>query len=223
MWFERLRASCTFEDYNPFFKVWYIFSRRLLILGYLILSRVYNIVRANINYRSDNVCGHWTRNDYVMNDAGAELGLDNDNYWLVCTRLTGSTLAWGELRPHVLYVIRLDESENCPTMLYLTLSDGSSYWASGAGCRPRPSVENLTPLDGRFKLYMNPCHRDHVNIFFINMHNLLFRLLILFDVFGELQLIYYISKFGAPLKLLAPLWNSRHPSSETRIVTALAF
>jgi len=37
-----------------------------------------------------------------------------------------------------------------------------------------------TPLDGHFKLYINHCHRDAVNIFFINMRNSLFRLLILF-------------------------------------------
>jgi len=37
------------------------------------------------------------------------------------------------------------------------------------------------------------------------MRNSLSRLLILFDVFDELQLIYQISKFGAPFNFSAPL------------------
>jgi len=47
---------------------------------------------------------------------------------------------------------------------------------------------------------MNYCHRYPVNIYFINKRNALLRLLILFDfdVFDELQLIYYITKFGTP-------------------------
>jgi len=45
------------------------------------------------------------------------------------------------------------------------------------------------PLDGNFKLYMHHGHRDPVKIFLIIMRNLLFRLLILFDAFDELQLI----------------------------------
>jgi len=56
---------------------------------------------------------------------------------------------------------------------------------------PHPLPKIWCPLDENFKLglYMNHCHGDPVNIFFINKHNSLFRLLILFDVFDELELI----------------------------------
>jgi len=44
------------------------------------------------------------------------------------------------------------------------------------------------------------------------MRNLLFRLLILFEVFDELQLlIYKISEFGTPLNFSAAPWNSGSP------------
>jgi len=66
-----------------------------------------------------------------------------------------------------------------------------SPYATGGGTPPRPSAEKMwRPLDVKFKLYLNHCHRNPVHVFFINMRNQLFRLLILFDVFDELQFIY---------------------------------
>jgi len=51
---------------------------------------------------------------------------------------------------------------------------------------PRPPRQKFgIPLDGNFKLYMNHCHRDPVNIFYINMRNSLFIFLILFEVLDE--------------------------------------
>jgi len=74
----------------------------------------------------------------------------------------------------------------------------------GASCPPHPPTENLVPLDGNFKLYMNHCHLYPVNIFFYkHMRNALFRFLIPFDVFDELQLIYKICQLWAPLKFSA--------------------
>jgi len=57
-----------------------------------------------------------------------------------------------------------------------------------------------TLLDENFKLYMNHCHCFPAckHFILINMHNSLFRLLILFDVSDELQLIDLISLLGAP-------------------------
>jgi len=61
----------------------------------------------------------------------------------------------------------------------------------GGGLPPTPPTKNSwRALDVNFKLYMNHCHRYPVNIFVINMRNSLFRLLILFDMFEEVQLIY---------------------------------
>jgi len=45
---------------------------------------------------------------------------------------------------------------------------------------------------------MNHCHCYPVNIFITNMGNLMFRLLILFDAFNELQLIYSLLVNLAP-------------------------
>jgi len=60
----------------------------------------------------------------------------------------------------------------------------------GGGLHPPPTLLYQhfgTPLDGNFKLYINNCHRYPVNIFVINMVNSLLRLLIVFDMFDELQ------------------------------------
>jgi len=86
------------------------------------------------------------------------------------------------------------------------LRGGSSYrCVGGVNCPPRLPAKNVAPpLDGNFKLYMNHCHLDPVNICFINMRNSLFRLLILFDMFDKLQLMDSIGKLGAPLKFSVP-------------------
>jgi len=87
------------------------------------------------------------------------------------------------------YILVIHDEMNCISMI---TSGGSSY-RRGGGRRlpPTPPYQKFgAPLDRNFKLYMNHCHLYPVNIFVINMRNSLFRLLILFDMFDELQLIY---------------------------------
>jgi len=66
---------------------------------------------------------------------------------------------------------------------------GSSYrlWWRRRPPAPLPKVWHT--LGGNIKQCINNCHRDPVNIFLMSMHNSLFRLLILFEIFDELQSI----------------------------------
>jgi len=57
------------------------------------------------------------------------------------------------------------------TIIYITLSGGSSYRRGGASFPPRPLPKMWHPLGGNFKRYTNHCHLDPVNICFTNMHN----------------------------------------------------
>jgi len=64
--------------------------------------------------------------------------------------------------------------------------------ARGVGKGVAPN-ENLAPPGRKFKTIMvneSLPSLYPVNIFFVNMRNSLFRFLILFDVFDELQIIY---------------------------------
>jgi len=75
--------------------------------------------------------------------------------------------------------------------MYATTVADPAIGVVGGELPPLPLCRHCGALlDVNFKLYMNHCHLDPVNICFTNMRNSLFRLLILFDVFDELQLIY---------------------------------
>jgi len=54
-----------------------------------------------------------------------------------------------------------------PYSTAISVADPSIGVGRRAGHPPRPSDENVSPLDVNSELYMNYCHRDPVNIFFI--------------------------------------------------------
>jgi len=89
---------------------------------------------------------------------------------------------------------------------------GSSYRRGGLAAPPPAPLPKIwhPPYEQNFKLYMNHCHRDPVNIFFINVHNSLFRLLILFD---QLQITLLNLSIWRPLEFSAPPSNSPPPAT----------
>jgi len=68
-----------------------------------------------------------------------------------------------------------------------------------------PLLKMLPPPGRNIKLYMNNCQRDPVKIFVIKIRNSLFRMLILFDVSGKLQLFIKLVNFAPSLNCLSPL------------------
>jgi len=90
-------------------------------------------------------------------------------------------------------------------LIGFSFSGGSRYIGVGGELPPTPPADNLAPPGRKFQtIHESLLSLSCKHIFFINVRNSLFRVMILFEVLDELQLIDQISKLDAPSKFSAP-------------------